>query len=68
MRHIIKKILKEETQNINSFIDTIKSKYPEVSEFKDVLISFIEESDCQKIEFAFRQNKFDIVQGKRAYC
>ena len=52
MRHIIKKILKEETQNINSFIDTLESKYPEVSEFKDILISFIEESDCQKIEFA----------------
>ena len=61
MRHIIKKILKEETQNINSFIDTIESKYPEVSEFKDVLISFIEESDCQKIEFSdFKYTSFGV--------
>ena len=52
MKNLIRHILKEETQNIDSFIDTVEGKYPEVSEFKDVLISFIEESDCQKIEFA----------------
>jgi hypothetical protein len=52
MKNLIRHILKEETQNIDSFIDVIESKYPEVSDFKDVLMSFIEESGCQKIEFA----------------
>jgi len=47
-----KVILTEETQNIDKFIEKLEGKFPQISEYKDRIIEFIENSDCHKIEFA----------------
>ena len=52
MKYLIKKILKEETQGVDSFLSKISEKYPEFDEFKDKVEEFIDKSECQKIEFA----------------
>jgi hypothetical protein len=48
----IRKILKEETSGIDNFTITIKKKYNVSDELIEKIKEFIEESDCQKIEFA----------------
>ena len=48
----IRKILKEETEGTSSFIGTISSKFNISDELKDEVITFIEESNCKKIEFS----------------
>lgn len=45
-------LLNEATENIDSFLDTLEQKFPEVSEFRDILFDFIEKSECKKIELA----------------
>jgi len=48
-------LLNESTENIDEFISTLEEFFPKVSEFRDTLIKFIENSDCKKIEWAFLQ-------------
>lgn len=52
MKNLIRRILKEETANLNSFIDQLRSKYEMSDELVEFLTDFIENSGCQKIEFA----------------
>lgn len=52
MKDLIKRILKEETQGLESFMDVLIKKFPEVKEYSDTIVKFIEESDCKNIEFA----------------
>ena len=52
LQETIRRILREETQGIDSFIDTIDSKYNMNDELRQFLIDFIKNSDCKKIEFA----------------
>ena len=52
MKNLIRRILKEETANLNSFIDQLRSKYEMSDELVEFLTDFIEDSGCQKIEFA----------------
>ena len=47
----LKRILNEETEGIDLFINQIDSRYKISDELKDFLKSFIEDSDCRKIEF-----------------
>ena len=47
-----KRVLKEETRNINSFINDIKSKFDISTELEEGIINFINNSNCQNIEFA----------------
>jgi hypothetical protein len=45
------KLLNEETGGLDSFIDQIVRKYPEIEEHKDIIKSNIEKSGCQNIGF-----------------
>lgn len=47
-----KRVLNEETRNINSFINDIKSKFDISTELEEGIIKFINDSNCQNIEFA----------------
>jgi hypothetical protein len=48
----IRKILKEETEGINLFMNQIESKFQISDELRDLLIDFINRSECKNIEFA----------------
>jgi hypothetical protein len=48
----IRRILKEETEGIDSFLDEISSKHNMSDELKDFVKQFIEESDCKRINFS----------------
>ena len=48
----IKKVLKEETEGIDSFLDEISSKHNMSDELRDFVKQFIEESDCKRINFS----------------
>ena len=52
LRESIKRILKEETEGIDSFLDEISSKHNMSDELKDFVKQFIEESDCKRINFS----------------
>jgi len=52
VRESIKKVLKEETEGIDSFLDEISSKHNMSDELKDFVKQFIEESDCKRINFS----------------
>ena len=52
LQETIKRILREETKNIDSFINTIKSKFEVSPELEEGIIKFINDSNCQNIEFA----------------
>lgn len=52
LQQIIRRILKEETQGINNFINTLESKFNLSDELKQFLINFIENSNCKNIEFS----------------
>ena len=52
VRESIKKVLKEETEGIDSFLDEISSKHNISDELKDFVKQFIEESDCKRINFS----------------
>jgi hypothetical protein len=45
------KLLNEETGGLDSFIDQIVKKFPEIEEYKDVVKSNIEKSGCHNISF-----------------
>jgi len=47
----IKQILKEETQNIDQFIEELSKKYPMSDELKQFVRKAIVDSGCQKVEF-----------------
>lgn len=49
-------LLKESTENIENFISELEKFFPKVTTFKDVLIDFIEKSDCKKIEWSYFNN------------
>ena len=44
--------LKSSVEGLDSFMDRIIKKYPEIEPFRDELIEFVEKSGCKKIEFA----------------
>ena len=48
----IRRILKEETQGIESFLTQIMETYPETESFIDNIETFIKNSNCKKIEVA----------------
>jgi len=50
LQETIRRILKEETQGIQPFLDRIMETYPETKEYIDKIKSFIENSNCKKIE------------------
>lgn len=52
LNEIIRRIIREETSGIGSFIDEIKNNYEVSDELIEKIKEFIEESDCQKIEFS----------------
>lgn len=52
LHETIRRVLKEETRNINSFINDIKSKFDISTELEESIIKFINDSNCQNIEFA----------------
>ena len=45
------KLINEETGGLDSFINQIVTKYPEIEEYRDVLKSNIEKSGCNNISF-----------------
>ena len=47
-----KVLLNEETEGVKDFLETIIKKHPEVKDFYDVLLKFIEESECKRINFS----------------
>jgi hypothetical protein len=52
LQETIRRILKEETEGINLFMNQIESKFQISDELRDFLIDFINRSDCKNIEFA----------------
>ena len=48
----IRRVLQEETEGIDSFLDEISSKHNMSDELKDFVKQFIEESDCKRINFS----------------
>ena len=52
LKESIRRILKEETEGIDSFLDEINSKHNMSDELKDFVKQFIEESDCKRINFS----------------
>ena len=52
LKETIRRILREETEGIEPFINKVLSTYPEVQPYVDKIKSFIENSNCKKIEVA----------------
>jgi len=52
LQQTIRRILREETEGIDSFINKIQSKYELSDELRQFIIDFIKNSDCKKIEFS----------------
>jgi hypothetical protein len=50
IQETIRRILKEETEGIRPFLYRIMSTYPETEQYIDSIKSFIENSNCKKIE------------------
>ena len=48
----IRRILKEETEGISSFVDELSNAFDISDELKDEVVKFIEDSNCKKIEFS----------------
>lgn len=48
----IRRILKEETQGIDNFLDEISNTHPMSDELKSFVKQFIEESECKRIDFS----------------
>ena len=47
----IRRILKEETQGIDNFLDELSNTHPMSDELKTFVKKFIEESECKRIDF-----------------
>ena len=56
LQESIKRILKEETEGIDSFLSEITQVHDMSDELKDFVKKFIEESNCKRINFS----KFNI--------
>jgi hypothetical protein len=52
LRESIIRVLKEETQGIDGFLERILEKYPETKPYIGKIKSFIEDSNCRKVEVA----------------
>jgi hypothetical protein len=52
LKESIRRVLQEETEGIDSFLDEISSKHNMSDELKDFVKQFIEESDCKRINFS----------------
>lgn len=52
LKESIIRILKEETEGIDSFLKRIVDKYPETEHYIGKIKSFIENSNCKKVEVA----------------
>ena len=52
LQESIRRILKEETEGIDIFLDEISSKHNMSDELRDFVKQFIEESDCKRINFS----------------
>jgi hypothetical protein len=52
LKESIKRILKEDTKGIDSFLDTIANVHEMSDELKEFVKKFIEESDCKRIDFS----------------
>jgi hypothetical protein len=50
LQETIRRILKEETQGIQPFLDRMVSTYPETKEYVDSIKTFIENSNCKMVE------------------
>ncbi len=48
----IRRILKEETEGIPSFLNELSNSFSISDELKDEVVRFIEESNCKKLEFS----------------
>lgn len=48
----IKKVLREETERVDGFLDEISSVYDMSDELRDFVKKFITESNCERIDFA----------------
>jgi hypothetical protein len=48
----IRRILKEETQGIDNFLDELSNTHPMSDELKTFVKQFIEESECKRIDFS----------------
>ena len=63
LQQTIRRILREETQGINKFIDTIDSKFRLSEDLKQFLIDFINKSNFENItvsEIKIRNKKGEI--------
>ena len=52
LQESIRKVLKEETQGIDSFLIKVMETYPNTGRFIDNIETFIKNSNCKKIEVA----------------
>ena len=50
LQETIRRVLKEETEGIQPFLDRILLTYPQTENYIDKIQSFIEKSNCKKIE------------------
>jgi hypothetical protein len=58
----IRKVLKEETEGISSFINELSDVFNISDELKDEVVKFIEESNCKKIEFSnFKMSAYGLA-------
>ena len=58
----IRRILKEETEGISSFINELSDVFDISDELKDEVVKFIEESNCKKIEFSnFKMSAYGLA-------
>jgi hypothetical protein len=59
LEQTIRRILKEETQNIGEFMDTLKFKYDMSDELTTFIENFIDKSNCPRISFVnFKMQAF----------
>jgi hypothetical protein len=47
----LSRILKEEMEGIDSFLDIIVSKFPQMENHKDIIKNFLNKSNCKKVSF-----------------
>jgi len=47
----LNKILREEMEGIDSFLDIIVSKFPQMENYRDIIKNFLNKSNCKKVSF-----------------
>ena len=65
MKHIIKRILLEQTSGLNEFLNKVKETYDIDDEFIDKINQFILNSDCKKIMVQNILKIWFILQNKQ---